>query len=102
MDDSATVVARAKERAIKLKLPYAGALLPGEAHALMRLIPEAKLVDVRTRAEWDWVGRIPGALTIEWNSWPGGQPNPQFIAQLLAEVTQTHAPLMFICRSGGR
>ena len=33
-------------------LPYAGALLPGEAWALMQA--GAKLVDVRTRAELDW------------------------------------------------
>ena len=40
---------KARERGEKLKLPYAGALLPSEAHALMQA--GAKLVDVRTEAE---------------------------------------------------
>jgi len=54
----------AAERARKLGLPYAGALLPAEAHELMKA--GAKLVDVRTRPELLYVGSIPGAVTIEW------------------------------------
>ena len=59
-------------------LPYAGALLPAEAHALAQQQPGAKLVDVRSRAELDLVGRIPGSVEIEWKSYPGMQPNPDF------------------------
>ena len=43
----------------------------------MQLAPGAKLVDVRTRAEWDWVGRVPGAVEIEWMLYPGNEPNAQ-------------------------
>ena len=39
----------ATERARKMGLPYAGALLPSEAHQLMQ--EGAKLVDVRTKPE---------------------------------------------------
>ena len=39
-------------------------------------------MDVRTRAELDYVGRIPGSVEIEWQSYPGGQPNPTFLAEL--------------------
>ena len=46
-------------------LPYSGALLPQEAYQLWKAMPGAQLVDVRTRAEWDWVGRIPDAVEIE-------------------------------------
>jgi rhodanese-related sulfurtransferase len=65
-----------------LALPYAGALTPREAHEVWQLAPGAKLVDVRTRAEWDWVGRIPGAIEIEWMGYPDSRPNSHFLAQL--------------------
>jgi rhodanese-related sulfurtransferase len=89
----------ARKRAADLKMPYAGALLPKEAHALMEA--GARLVDVRTKAELEWVGRVPGATTIEWNTWPGGSPNPGFVNQLEAQVPKD-APVLFLCRSGGR
>lgn len=90
-----------RERAQRLNLPYAGALTPGEAHEVWQLAPAAKLVDVRTRAEWDWVGRVPGAVEIEWLSYPGNQPNPHFLAQLQREV-DPESLVMFMCRSGVR
>lgn len=102
MEDSVTVLARASERARQMNLPYAGALLPKEANDLLQAMPEAKLVDVRTRAEWDWVGRIPGAVTIEWNSWPSGERNADFVTELQSRVPGSSAPLLFICRSGAR
>jgi rhodanese-related sulfurtransferase len=82
-------------------LPYSGALLPREAYQLWKSLPGAQLVDVRTRAEWDWVGRIPGAIEIELLSYPGNRPNPEFVPQLRQKV-ETQAPVLFICRSGGR
>ena len=88
-------------RAKALELPYEGALTPQEAYELLQLAPGAKLVDVRTRAEWDWVGRIPGAIEIEWQSYPGGQPNHDFLAQLRRQV-DPESLVMFICRSGVR
>jgi len=91
----------AESRARELKLPYAGALTPQEAAEVWQLAPGAKLVDVRTRAEWDWVGRIPGAIEIEWMSYPGNKPNPDFLAQIKQQVDH-EALVMFICRSGAR
>ena len=82
-------------------LPYAGALTPAEAYETWQLAPGARLVDVRTRAELDWVGRIPGAIEIEWNTYPGGLPNPDFLAQLKRQV-DPEALVMFVCRSGVR
>jgi rhodanese-related sulfurtransferase len=102
MESKEELIATAAQRAAQLKLPYAGALTPREAFALMQAAPEAKLVDVRTRAEWDFVGRVPGSIQIEWNTYPGGQPNPHFSEQLQVEVTNNDAPLLFLCRSGGR
>jgi rhodanese-related sulfurtransferase len=90
---------RAAARARESNLPYAGALLPREAYLLMQA--GARLVDVRSRAELDWVGRIPGALPIEWSAYPGGALNPGFLAEL-ADFVDTDEPVMFVCRSGVR
>jgi rhodanese-related sulfurtransferase len=102
MDSVNEILARAKQRAENMKLPYAGALLPSEAHALMQQVPGAKLVDVRTQAEWEYVGHAPGSVLIEWNTFPSGRRNPEFLEQLQAEVANTEAPIMFLCRSGAR
>lgn len=91
----------AQARASDRGLPYAGALTPSEAYEVLQLAPGAQLVDVRTRAEWDWVGRIPGAIEIEWNTYPGGQHNPDFLSQLKRQV-DAESLVMFICRSGVR
>ncbi len=92
---------KARQRAKELRLPYDGALTPREAQEVLREIPEAKLVDVRTRAELEWVGRIPGAVEVELLTYPGSRPNPDFVKQLEQQVGK-NAPVMFICRSGGR
>jgi rhodanese-related sulfurtransferase len=90
---------KARERGRKLKLSYAGALLPAEAHALMR--KGAKLVDVRTGAELHFVGSVPGSEAIEWNTYPEGQRNPAFL-ELLGEAARQDETVMFLCRSGVR
>jgi rhodanese-related sulfurtransferase len=89
----------AAERARKLGLPYAGALLPAEADQLMR--EGAKLVDVRTKPELQYVGSIPGAVAVEWQTYPGSKPNPEFLGQL-ESAARKDEPVMFICRSGAR
>jgi rhodanese-related sulfurtransferase len=99
MADIESIKAAARERAARLNLPYAGALMPQEAHALMQA--GARLVDVRTQAELYWVGRVPGGLPVEWNSYPGSRLNPLFLEQL-SELVERDEPVMFICRSGGR
>ena len=90
-----------RSRAKEMGLPYDGALTPAEAHEFIRENPAAKLVDVRTRAELDWVGRIPGAVEVELLTWPASRPNPDFVKQLEQKV-EKDAPVLFICRSGGR
>ena len=90
---------KAKERGRKLNLPYAGALLPAEAHALMQ--QGARLVDVRTDPELLYVGSVPGSEAIEWNSFPAGARNPNFLEQLAKTVKKDEA-VMFLCRSGVR
>jgi rhodanese-related sulfurtransferase len=89
----------ARERGKKMGLGYAGALLPAEAHKLMQA--GAKLVDVRTKPELAYVGKIPGSLAVEWQTYPGGRENPEFLAELAAAVPKDQ-PVMFLCRSGVR
>ena len=91
----------AHERGVALERPYQGELTPREACDLLHLAPGAKIVDVRTRAEWDWVGRVPNAIEIEWNQYPGGVRNPNFLAELKRQV-DPEALVMFLCRSGVR
>ncbi|MBI3095725.1 MAG: rhodanese-like domain-containing protein [Rhodocyclales bacterium] len=91
----------AQARARELNLSYEGALTPREAHELLQLAPGARLVDVRTKAEWDWVGRVPGAIEIEWMAYPGNLLNPHFIPTLKHSV-MTESLLLFLCRSGQR
>lgn len=95
------ILTLAQQRGQALGLPYAGALTPQEAFDLLRLAPGARLVDVRTRGEWDWVGRVPGAVEIEWNQYPGGVRNPHFLAELKRQV-EPGVPVLFLCRSGAR
>lgn len=98
-DDIGAIRKRAAERAAQMKLTYAGALTPAEAHALMR--SGARLVDVRTKPELLYVGRVPGSVLVEWQTYPGNVPNPQFLEQL-GDAVEPGETLMFLCRSGGR
>ncbi|WP_288410982.1 rhodanese-like domain-containing protein [uncultured Herbaspirillum sp.] len=99
------ILATATQRATEGQLPYAGAVTPQEALALIQADPAVKLVDVRTRAERDWVGvvQIPAAqhLAVQWNLYPEGQPNPQFLEQL-RQVAAPQDIVLFLCRSGVR
>ncbi len=95
------ILGLAQSRARELKLSYEGALTPGEAHELLQSTPRARLIDVRTKAELEWIGRIPGAIEIEWQDWPAKQINPHFL-QTLKHSVVTESLLMFLCRSGQR
>jgi len=97
--------AQAEKRRVENQLPYAGAVSPAEAFELLQLDPRARLVDVRTRAELDWVGRpVVGDgqyAHVEWTRYPGGVPNAEFLAQLRSAV-EGDAPVLFLCRSAAR
>lgn len=101
MQTISDILSLAQERAQRAHLPYLGALTPQEAHTILTLAPQAKLVDVRARAEWDLTGVIPGAAQIEWQMYPGWHPNPYFMQQF-KQMVDPESLVMFICRSGGR
>lgn len=97
------ILARARARCSNPD--FHGDVTPQEAYALLQADARVKLVDVRTNAERDWVGRvaIPADqhLAVEWSTWPGGAPNPQFLEQLQAQAGKDDI-LLFLCRSGVR
>jgi rhodanese-related sulfurtransferase len=101
MSNISEILARASARGSERNQPYEGELTPIEAYELLQKAPGAKLVDVRTRAEWDFVGRIPGAVEIEWEFYPDGKPNPYFVEQLREQV-DSESLVIFVCRSGNR
>ncbi|WP_319533246.1 rhodanese-like domain-containing protein [uncultured Cohaesibacter sp.] len=83
-----------------------------EAWELLAEDQGAVLIDVRTHAEWSYVG-VPllddparDVLMIEWLSYPAMQANPDFAVQLQAELSNRNvkqdAALLFLCRSGVR
>ena len=90
---------------------YAGDLNPKEVWEMLARDPAAQLVDVRTEAEWNFVG-VPDLgphgrqpILCEWQRFPPGS-NPRFVEQvdeaLKAANYKKGTPLFFLCRSGGR
>ena len=79
---------------------YAGDVLPELAHAWMTN-GDAVVVDVRSDAEREWVGYVPGALGLAWKQWPGMVANADFDEGLRAAVPQGRKAVM-LCRSGVR
>ncbi len=92
---------RAQARAQQENLPYEGALIPLEANFIWQHAPGAKLVDVRSHAEIELVGYIPGAILLEWQAFPDWKINPYFLPQL-KQLVDKQSLVMFLCRSGGR
>lgn len=101
MDKIAEILQTAKQRAAQNNLPYAGALTPHEAFDVLQADENTVLVDVRSRAELELVGRIPFATNLEWAFYPGMLPNPEFAAQLQTTVDK-NTSVIFMCRTGGR
>lgn len=86
---------------------YAGDISPRDAYEYMR-DHASLLVDVRTAAEWQFVGmpEMVGTkarlVTLSWKLYPTFAPNTEFAGMLAAESADRNMPIFFICRSGGR
>jgi sulfur dioxygenase len=78
---------------------YAGDVTAQQAWAWVQA-GEAVLVDVRSDAEREWVGFVPGAVALAWKQWPGMAMNPGFDAGVLAAAPG--GKLLMLCRSGVR
>jgi rhodanese-related sulfurtransferase len=89
---------------------YAGDVSAEEAWRVLSENPGAVLVDVRTRAEWNFVGLADlgplgkEALLAEWQSFPTMGVNPAFVDEVGAALkgASRDVPVLFLCRSGAR
>jgi rhodanese-related sulfurtransferase len=87
---------------------YAGDITPADAWERLKSDPSAKLVDVRTQAEWTYVG-IPDLaeagkqpILVQWQVFPLMARNEAFADQLKGQGIQPGDTLLFLCRSGVR
>ena len=64
---------------------YAGDITPQQAWQWVQA-GQAVLVDVRSDAEREWVGQVPGAVPVAWKQWPGMAMNAEFDAQMRTAV----------------
>jgi rhodanese-related sulfurtransferase len=100
--DTEAILQQARERAEAEGRGFEGEVTPEEAHALIQAAG-ARLVDVRTQAERDFVGYPTIGEHVEWETYPGMEYNPDFPAQLRRAVgDDPEQYLVFMCRSGGR
>ncbi len=89
--------------------PRISSVTPREAWDLLEQDARAVLVDVRTLAEWTFVG-VPDlsplgreAIFVEWAQWPGMSPNTRFVEDLTEKLAGWSATtILFLCRSGVR
>lgn len=87
---------------------YAGDITPQDAWERLKSDPKARLVDVRTQAEWVYVG-VPDLsstgkqpLLVQWQVFPAMSRNEAFAEQLKSQGVQPDDTLLFLCRSGVR
>jgi rhodanese-related sulfurtransferase len=99
-DAQEEIFARADERRLTMGLPYAGAVTPAEAWALQGL-GAARILDVRTLPEWQFVGHVPDVPLIVWPRDGEGEALRAFLAKVQETFDPTE-PLLFLCRSGVR
>lgn len=86
---------------------YAGDIDPKAAWELLCTDASAALIDVRTPAEWAYVG-VPNLgelgkrpVLVPWLDFPAMQINQHFVAQV-SETVPADAPVVLLCRSGVR
>jgi rhodanese-related sulfurtransferase len=78
-----------------------------EAFDSLRRDPDARLIDVRTRAEWAFVGvpdlgGVSEPILVEWQTYPMMAVDPAFGEVLERTCPDKTAALYFLCRSGAR
>ncbi|WP_227711678.1 rhodanese-like domain-containing protein [Sneathiella sp. P13V-1] len=87
---------------------YAGDITPNKAWQILEENPDAVLIDVRTTAEWTFVG-VPNLTSLDkkthlisWSVFPDMHQNPHFTEELEKIQPKKDAPILMLCRSGAR
>ena len=99
-EDAAGILDRAAARGLADRVSYAGLVTPRDAWHLQRA-GVAEIVDVRTRPEYEYVGRVPDSILVEWRRYGDSAPNPRFLDELAVRF-ERGATLLFLCRSAVR
>jgi rhodanese-related sulfurtransferase len=86
----------------------AGDITPKQTWEMMNQNLKASLLDVRTPAEWTYVG-IPDLsslarqpILVPWILFPTMEPNPDFVNQISGMEVDPEQDLLILCRSGQR
>jgi rhodanese-related sulfurtransferase len=86
----------------------AGDITPKQTWEMMKQNLKASLLDVRTPAEWTYVG-IPDLsslarqpILVPWILFPTMEPNPDFVNQISGMEVDPEQDLLILCRSGQR
>ncbi len=87
---------------------YAGDIDPRECWETLQQDTNAVMIDVRTEAEFTYVG-VPDLTSlgkeikfVSWVLFPGNEVNPEFLRQLAVAAPDRNTPILFLCRSGVR
>ncbi len=89
-------------------MTYSGDISVEEAWRRLGDETSAVLVDVRTPAEWNFVGTpdLSGIrkqiVRVSWQTLPKMEQNPAFVEEVRAQASDSDASLLFLCRSGVR
>jgi len=91
------------------RVPSVSEVLPNAAWDMLEQEKSSVLIDVRTSAEWGFVG-VPDleelgkrAVFVEWASFPDMSKNPHFVAAVKEAIGGSYpAKMLFLCRSGAR
>ncbi|WP_298609577.1 rhodanese-like domain-containing protein [uncultured Thiothrix sp.] len=81
-------------------LGYAGIVSPTQAWELFQA-GTAVIVDVRSKEELHFVGRVPGTLHVAWATGTALNRNPRFVRELEAKLNKSQT-ILLLCRSGKR
>jgi rhodanese-related sulfurtransferase len=83
---------------------YKGDVLPQAAHARLQENDNAYLIDVRTDAEWAFVGvpAVDRLVRIPWQFFPTMERNAGFVEQVERAGVPRNGEVYLICRSGAR
>ena len=81
---------------------------PLQAREILLSTPDARIIDVRTKMEYDYVGHPVGAVHVAWMESPEWDINPSFVDQTIAALqaisgpSPQSIPVLTLCRSGKR
>ena len=80
---------------------------PLEAQALLTEQPSARLIDVRSKMEFDYVGHPIVAIHVPWKEFPSWDENPNFCDDVqkaleASGIDGSDTPVLMLCRSGVR